>query len=156
MIEVNVPGWGRLRLVHLMLDVNGTIAVDGRLVDGVAGRLVRLRERLQVHLLTADTQGRQAELDAQLGLRATRIARGQEQAQKAARVQELGAEEVCYVGNGANDAEAMRAAALGIAVMGEEGLALETLQAADVLVPSITAALDLLLRPARLVATLRR
>jgi hypothetical protein len=47
-------------------------------------------------------------------------------------------------------------AALGIAVLGPEGLALSCLQAADVVVPDILAALDLLLFPRRLVATLRR
>jgi P-type E1-E2 ATPase len=156
MIEVDVPGWGRLHLAHLVLDVNGTIAADGQIVEGVAERLAVLARQVEVHLITADTHGRQAELDARLGLRATRIGAGQEQVQKAERVRALGAKTVCYVGNGANDAAALEAAGVGIAVLGVEGLALEALRAADVLAPSITAALELLLVPARLVATLRR
>jgi hypothetical protein len=72
MIEIEIPGRGTYRLRYLVLDVNGTIAVAGQLVEGVAGRV-----------------------------------------------------------------------------------AVETLNAADV-VPHVNAALDLLLNPLRLVATLRR
>jgi soluble P-type ATPase len=50
----------------------------------------------------------------------------------------------------------IQSAAIGIAVMGREGLSQEALQAADLVVPSILDALDLLLNPRRLVATLRR
>ena len=73
MLEIEIPGRGTYCLRHLVLDVNGTIAVEGQLVGGVAGRL-----------------------------------------------------------------------------------ALKTLNAADVVVPHVNAALDLLLNPLRLVATLRR
>jgi soluble P-type ATPase len=50
----------------------------------------------------------------------------------------------------------LQAAALGIAVLGPEGLAAEAWQAADVVMASIHDALDLLLHPRRLVATLRK
>ena len=156
MIEIEVPGRGVYRLKHLVLDVNGTIAMDGRLVEGLAPRLAELRRSVEVHMLTADTRGRQQVIDAQLGMKATRITPEGEATQKAAFVRELGSESVCAVGNGANDAAMLREAKLAIAVLGAEGLALETLDAADVLVPHINAALDLLLNPLRLVATLRR
>lgn len=141
---------------HVLLDVNGTIALDGRLIEGVSERLDRLGERVKFHLVTADTHGRQSELDTQLGAEALRVDRGQERAQKADLVRQLGPEGCCYIGNGANDAAAIGVAVLGIAVLGQEGVARATLEAADVLAPSINAALDMLLHPARLVATLRR
>jgi soluble P-type ATPase len=50
----------------------------------------------------------------------------------------------------------LSSAALGIAVLGPEGLAVEALRAAHVVVARIEDALDLLLHPQRLVATLRR
>jgi soluble P-type ATPase len=62
MIEIDVPGRGLLRLSHLVLDVNGTLAVDGLLIDGVPERLAALRERLTLHLLTADTHVRHFDL----------------------------------------------------------------------------------------------
>jgi soluble P-type ATPase len=71
-------------------------------------------------------------------------------------VEQLGTEQVVAIGNGANDAQMLSAAALGIAILGREGLASEALQAADLVVGGIEDALDLLLHPPRLIATLRR
>ncbi len=156
MIEIQVPGRDTLCLEHLVLDVNGTIAVDGQLVEGVARRLAELRRSIEVHMLTADTRGRQQAIDAQLGMEAARITPNDEAAQKASFVRELGSETVCAIGNGANDAQMLREAKLAIGVLGEEGLAVETLNAADVVAPHVNTALDLLLNPLRLVATLRR
>jgi len=62
---------------------------------------------------------------------------------------------VVAIGNGVNDARMLRAAALGIAALGREGLATAALQAADVVVASIEDALDLVLQPERMAATLR-
>ena len=70
-------------------------------------------------------------------------------------VQELGPTSVVAFGNGANDAGMLRLAALGIAVLGEEGVALTALQAADVLAHGPISAINLLLQPKRLIATLR-
>ena len=156
MIEIEIPGRGTYRLQHLVLDVNGTISVEGQLVEGVAQRVAELRRSIEVHMLTADTRGRQQAIDAQLGMQAARITPQDEATQKASFVRELGGKAVCAVGNGANDALMLREAKLAIAVLGAEGLAVETLNAADVVVPHVNAALDLLLNPLRLVATLRR
>ena len=60
------------------------------------------------------------------------------------------------IGNGANDADMLQTAAVGIAVLGAEGLAAETLLAADVVCANPLDALDLLLNPRRLIATLRK
>ena len=156
MIELNIPGRGLIRLRHLVTDVNGTLAFDGVLLTGVSRALLALRDRLELHLLTADTHGRQAEIDRQLGLDAVRIARGGEAEAKAAYVNQLGAEAVVAIGQGANDAAMLEGAAIGIAVLSREGLAIEALTRADVLVPDILAGLELLEHPLRLVATLRR
>ncbi len=156
MIELNIPGTASLRLQHLVTDVNGTLAIDGILIEGLAKRIAGIRDRLTVHLLTADTHGRQATIDQQLNLVATRLTPGQEQEQKRAYVNQLGAGGVVAIGQGANDAGMLEAAALGICVMSREGVAVETLLAADVVVPDVSAAFDLLDRPLRLVATLRK
>jgi P-type E1-E2 ATPase len=155
-IHLDIPGWESLRLEHLVLDVNGTVALDGEVLPGVAERLAVLSASLTIHLVTADTHGRAAEVAEQLEVRLTRIEARDEAGQKRALVERLGAERVVAVGNGANDAGMLAAAALGLAVLGPEGLATVTLRAADVVVGRIEDALDLLLRPQRLVATLRR
>ncbi|MFM8320540.1 MAG: HAD family hydrolase [Chloroflexota bacterium] len=156
MIEINIPGHGLIELEHLVTDVNGTLAIDGQLIEGVARALRLLSDRLTIHMLTADTHGRQELIDRQLGLTAVRIRPGSEGEQKAAYVQRLSAARVVAIGQGANDAAMLRAAALGICIGSREGTAVATLLAADLFTPDILAALDLLERPLRLVATLRK
>ncbi len=155
MIELNIPGRGALQLQHLVTDVNGTLAVDGVLIDGLAKRIAALRDRLTVHLLTADTHGRQAIIDQQLNLTGVRLQSGNEQQQKRTYVEKLNPSSVVAIGQGANDAGMLKVAALGICVMSPEGVAGETLLAADLVVPSIFAALDLLDKPLRILASLR-
>ncbi len=156
MIELNIPGRGTLQLEHLVCDVNGTLAVDGQLIDGVARRISDLRDRLQLHLLTADTHGKQAIIDFQLNAQAVRLQPGNEAGQKAEYVQTLGCEHVVAIGQGANDALMLESAMLGICVLSAEGAAVETLQHADIVVTDIGAALGLLENPLRIVATLRK
>ena len=156
MIELNIPGRGLVRLQHLVCDVNGTLTVDGQLPEGVKQRLNSLRDRLNLHLLTADTHGKQSVIDQQLNLKAVRIQPGDEVAQKANYVQQLGAETVVAVGQGANDAGMLKAAALGICVLSVEATAINTLLSADLVAPSIQDALDLLEKPLRIVASLRK
>jgi len=156
MITFNVPGLGDFHLEHLVMDVNGTLAVDGQLMDGVAEKITSLRERLTIHLLTADTHGRQAAIDRQLGLTAVRIMPGGESDQKAEYVRKLGCEKVAAIGQGANDAKMLAAAGLGICVMSMEGVAKDTLLASDLLAPTILSALELLEKPLRIVASMRR
>jgi P-type E1-E2 ATPase len=156
MIEIDVPGRGKLELDHLVLDVNGTIAADGKLLEGMPDLIAELRERLEVHLVTADTHGFQAEIDRQLGWEATRVPDANQAEAKLEYVRRLGAERVAAVGNGANDARMLAQAALGIAVIGREGAAAEALLRATVVVTDIRDALALLLRPKRLIGTLRR
>jgi len=156
MIELNIPGREELSIEHLVLDVNGTLAVDGILLDGVAKRIGVLRDRLTVHLLTANTHGEQAVIDHLLNLKAVIIAPGDEAEQKAVYIQQLGAEHVAAIGQGANDRLMLKNAALGICVMSVEGLAIETLNSSDLLMPNILSALDLFDRPLRLIASLRK
>ena len=156
MISLTIPGRGVYDLEYLVMDVNGTIAVDGQLIDGLARKISALRDRLTVHLLTADTHGKQSVIDQQLGLTAVRISQGGESLQKAGYISMLGCEKVVAIGQGANDAEMLELARLGICVMSAEGVAKETLLAADLVVPNIVYALDLLEKPLRIVASLRR
>ncbi len=155
MIALDIPGRGDLELKHLVFDVNGTLALDGQLLEGVAKRIAALRDRLEIHLITADTHGKQAAIDHILGLRAVRLQPGNEAIQKADFVRSLNAATVAAVGQGANDAEMLRQAALGICVFSQEGVAVQTLLAADLVVPDIFVALELFEKPLRLVASLR-
>ncbi len=156
MIELNIPGRDLIRLQYLVCDVNGTLAIDGRLIDGVPRALTTLCDRLELHLLTADTHGKQDRIDEQLGVAAVRIPAGGEADTKAEYISNLVGNRVVAIGQGANDEAMLRAAEIGICVLSLEGAFTETLQAADIVTADILSALGLLEYPARMVATLRR
>ena len=155
MLEVDIPGYASLRLKHLVLDFNGTLAFDGKLLPGVRRRLRRLSRVLEIHVVTADTFGAAREALARLPCRVSILpGHGQDRA-KRAYVMRLGAGRTACIGTGRNDRLMLSAAALGIAVVQEEGAASASLAAADVVAPAITEALDLLDKPMRLIASLR-
>lgn len=155
MIELDIPGFGLLAASTLALDFNGTLAQDGRLLSGVAERIDKLADSLRVHVVTGDTYGTaQAELTGVRCHLETLPRVGQVEAKRAF-VASLPRDGVVAIGNGRNDLYMLRAARLSIAVLGTEGLASELFSTADIVVPHIHTALDLLLYPERLLATLR-
>lgn len=150
-----IPGFGRLELTDAVCDYNGTLAADGLLIDGVHERIQCLSSELRVHVVTADTFGSAATQLQRLPC-ALVILDAENQAEaKRDFVQSLSAAHVVAIGNGRNDRMMLEAAALGIAVCGAEGAAAHVLQAGDIVVGRIVDALDLLLHPKRLMATLR-
>ena len=155
MIAVNIPGFAQLALHHLVLDYNGTLAVDGRLRPGVKPLLRRLAKSLRIHVVTADTFGLAARQLAGLPLELHILGLERQATAKRLFVGRLGRDGVVAIGNGRNDRFMLASAALGIAVCQREGAAAETVAAANVVVSDIRDALSLLLHPNRLVATLR-
>ena len=155
MIEIAIPGRPALRLATALIDFNGTLALDGRLIDGVGPRLHALAGRIDLHVVTGDTTGTARQELAGLPVRVHLVpAEGQESA-KCGVLDRFDAGETVAIGNGRNDRGLMERAALSIAVVGAEGCAVASLSRADVACSSIGDALDLLLTPRRLVATLR-
>jgi len=154
-IAIDIPGFGELQLEHLVTDYNGTLAVDGRLLPGVAGRLSELAPSLHIHVITADTFGLAASELEGLPVSVVILPVDDQAQAKLDFVSGLGTNTVVAIGNGRNDREMLRAAALGIALVQPEGAAAETVAAADVVSIGISDALELLRFPKRLVATLR-
>ena len=152
---LSIPGLKDLKLRHLVMDYNGTLAFDGFLQLGVAADIIELSRSYQIHILTADTYGQALQQFA--GLPVTlRIIRPTQQAEaKLDYLHRLGPETVVAIGNGRNDRLMLEAAALGIAVLEREGTAVEAVHAATLTVHGINHALGLLRSPARMIATLR-
>jgi len=155
-LKLEIPGWGTLIAKQALFDLNGTLATDGILPEAVKEKLRLLQDLLALYLVTADTHGTAADLAKDCaGLEIARIEAGDEAEQKGEILEKLGAAQTVACGNGANDALMLRKACLGICVMHGEGTSLQALLASDILVAGAEEALDLLLKPARLVATLR-
>jgi len=155
MIDLDIPGYGHLTLEHLVLDYNGTLAVDGGLLPGVKSILNTLAGSLTVHVITADTFGRAAAGLEGVNCRLSVLPEGRQDKAKADVVQQLGPTGTVCIGNGRNDAAMLSAAAVGIAVILAEGASGVSLAAADVVCTDIVSALELLMHPLRLTATLR-
>ncbi len=151
-IVIPMPGQPPIELQHLALDFTGTLALGGRLLPGVGERLADLAGRIRETVLTADTRGTALHELSSLPVEVRVVRDG---AEKARLVRALGPSTVVAIGDGRNDAAMVELAALGIAVLGGEGTAVDVIRAADVVSPSITLTLDQLGDPLRLVATLR-
>jgi soluble P-type ATPase len=154
-VRVVIPGRGTYEIENLVLDMNGTIALDGELLEGVEERLALLRSMVRVVIITADTHGGARRLEQRLGLETIVLKEGDESSQKVEFVRQLGAKRSLAIGNGSNDALMLKESAIGVCVIGEEGASTMALLSADMVVRDVRDALDLLLKPRRLVATLR-
>jgi len=155
MLAIAIPGFRQLELGHLVLDYNGTLAIDGKLIPGVREALGALAQQLEIHVVTADTHGSAGSELSGLPVKLTIIALESQAEAKLAYVRQLGAEHVCAIGNGRNDRKMLAAAAVGVALVQREGGAGEAVASASVVTTDILDALDLLRRPSRLIATLR-
>ena len=155
MLELDIPGFGKLNIKHLVCDYNGTLAVNGRLLPGVREGFNTVARQVAIHVITADTFGLAREalegVDCTLGI----LPPGDQAVAKQRFVQQLGADQTIALGNGRNDRLMLETAAIGIAVLLDEGAACQTITHADILVPGILPALAFFTEPRRLIATLR-
>jgi len=156
MIKIEIPGRTPLELHYLVSDVNGTLALDGVLINGIQEAIDSLRDKLEITLLTADTFGKGAMIAEELGVQIKVLTSGHEREQKSDFVTSLGANRVVSIGQGANDELMLKESALGICVLSDEGTAVSALMAADIITKDSITALDLLQHPTRLIATLRK
>jgi len=154
-ISISIPGFRELHLRYLVLDYNGTLAVDGILLPGVGALLTELSNHIEIHVITGDTFGLATAQLAQLPVKLRIIPVESQPETKLAFLESLGAENVVAIGNGRNDRKMLKAAAVGIALIQQEGASAETIASADVVSANILDALELLTHPKRLIATLR-
>jgi P-type E1-E2 ATPase len=156
LIKIKVPGRQIYKLKNLVLDLNGTIALDGNVIEGVRERILELGQWIDISLVTADTLGKAEVLSKELGVNLHTIDARFEKRQKQQFIIQLGSKTTAAIGNGSNDASMMKEAIIGICVIGPECASTETFNNSDLIAPNILAALDLFLVPERLIATSRK
>ena len=155
MLTIMIPGSKKIEAGHLVLDYNGTLAVDGKLIPGVKERLATLSKQMTIHVLTADTFGTSPKELSGTNCKLTILRPPFLDEQKKQLITELGKDNVVAIGNGANDALMLQSAALGILVIQEEGASVKALLNAEIVCKSCLDALDLLKNKLRITATLR-
>ena len=153
---IEIPNFKTLNIQHIVCDYNGTIAKDGMVLPEIKALFEDLSKIYTLHVITADTFGSvHAELDGyEVNIKV--LSTDYHTEEKAAYISQLGKDACVAFGNGNNDASMLSSAAVGIAVMGDEGCAKDALMGSDVICKNIGEALTLVLQSKRMIATLRR
>jgi soluble P-type ATPase len=154
-MRIEIPGWGNIDIENIVIDLNGTIATDGKIASEVRKKITSLSELAKVYILTADTQGTANKEILGMNVELIKVPEENSKKGKFEFLSTLNLETTVAIGNGSNDQLALKEAALGIAVLGDEGVSVSAMKSADIVVENIHNALDLLLEPKRLIATLR-
>lgn len=154
-MKTDIPGWGNIDIQNIVLDLNGTIATDGKIPVDVKKKIESLSKMVRIYILTADTHGNAAEEVLGVNAELVKIPEGESKIGKFEFLKTLNLETTVAIGNGSNDQLVLKEAALGVAVLGVEGMSASTIKNADIVVKDIHDALDLFLKPKRLIATLR-
>ncbi len=154
-MKVDIPGYKVLELEYLVLDYNGTIAVDGRIPEQIGEGLKKLADRFRIYVVTADTYGNAKTQCSGLPVEICTFPSPDAAHAKQEIVEGLGSGKCICMGNGRNDVKMCRIAGLSVAVMDAEGMYGGLLAEADICVRSMEEGLELLLNEKRLVAALR-
>ncbi|MEA3419490.1 MAG: haloacid dehalogenase [Campylobacterota bacterium] len=153
---IEIPNDKTLTITHIVCDYNGTIAKDGIVLPEIKRLFAQLNKHYTLHVITADTFGSvKAQLEG-YGAQIKILTSDDHTKEKEAFIAHLGADECAAMGNGNNDSKMLLSAAIGIAVLGDEGCSREALLSADIVCRESSDALDLFLETKRLIATLRR
>ncbi len=156
MITIELPGNKTIYAKYLVLDYNGTIAIDGYLIPDIEKVLISLSQKINIYVITSNTFGTAVENLKNINCQYLIITGKNHQRQKLQFIKKLGPRKTIAIGNGLNDAKMLHKAALGIAIIQKEGAAPKAIMKADILCNNIFDALDLLINPIRITATIRK
>lgn len=152
-MKIEIPERDSLDIQNIILDLNGTIAIDGILIEGIKERIEQIKlQGIRVYLFSGDTHGNALSIAQELEIELVKTINAEEKL-KAAKT--LGLETTATIGNGLIDALIVKETALGIIVIQKEGAHPATLMNADIVIPTIHDALELFINPKRIVATIR-
>lgn len=162
MIEIYIPGYTvPLRLEYALFDFNGTLAKDGILIPCVKEKLLQLQSVINIRIITADTFGTCQEQLKEFAQHIYILPQSDNPLQHQALLKmqymdSLDSSKCVCIGNGENDVLMLQRAALSICLIQEEGCTPAALMASRIICKSIHDAIDLLIYPQRIVATLRK
>lgn len=155
---MEIPGFGRRSIHFVVSDYTGTHACGGSIETDVKHKLRQLNSLVDLHVVTADSYGT-AEKELAGITKPHLLQTGRHDIEKADYVSQFKLEHVAAFGNGNNDRLMLKAVKEGggvaIAVDNGEGCATDAIWNANLFVTGAGNALDLLLDPVRLKATLR-
>ena len=152
---LKIPEREKIEIKNVMLDYNGTIAIDGHLIKRVNKTINKLADIINFHVITADTYGSVKKELANINCKVVKIPEEKQDKSKLDYLLTLGKKTTLCVGNGKNDRLMLKESVLGIALVQDEGLCVEALLAADIVCKSIMDVFAYFKNPNRIKATLR-
>jgi soluble P-type ATPase len=152
-----IPNFGQCEIHNILLDLNGTLTNFGNYPTGLKYLLQEVKKFFDVYVISANTRGTLDRIADELGIKAIHIPKSKsEKESKLTSLRVLNPEHTIVIGNGNNDIEIITQSKIGIAVLGNEGLSIQSLISSDLIVHSISDAFKILLDEKALIATLRK
>lgn len=154
MILLQRPGREPLEIESLLIDFEGTLAIDRRVHPKTKDKLSLLSKRLKIYVLSKEPKEIVETALRKVKAELVCVREGESSQEKMTWLQRLGPERTVAIGQGWDDVEMIEQSAFGICVLGKEGTAAKAIEKADLVVTNILDALDFLLKPLRQRATL--
>jgi soluble P-type ATPase len=154
MIPIQRPGQDPIEIEFILIDFEGTLALDRRVHPKAKDKINLLSKRTRIYIMVKAEKEMVEEKLKKVKAEILYTAEGETSKRKLQLLHQLGAAKTVAIGNGMDDAPILEEAALGICVMGKEGTSSEAFIKSDVVVSNILDALDFLLKPLHQKATL--
>ncbi len=155
-MKIEIPNYDTYNIKKIAFDFNGTLATGGNVPDEIIKKLEILAVNFDVYILTADTFGTVRDMVSNLAVEVAIIEGDDGTGFKRDFIREIGSDDTIAIGNGNNDRLMIEEAAIGIALIGNEGAATTTILNSDLVLSNIFDVFSLLEEPDRLIASLRK
>lgn len=155
MILYEIPGRDNIEIENIVFDYNGTIAINGKLIDEVKESLNTLAKQVDIYILTADTYGTVQKACEDIDGKILTFPKEDAGKSKKEVVENLGGQKTICIGNGYNDIFMFEESILSIAIIEGEGASGKLLSKADIVVRNIIEGINIILNKNMVKATLR-
>ena len=155
MLLYEIPGREDIKIENIVFDYNGTIAVDGKHIDGVSQLINRVSKHANIYILTADTYGTVEKECNDIGAKVSTFPKENAGESKREIIRKLGGEKTLCIGNGYNDISMFKESILSIGIIEGEGASGKLLANADIVARSIAERINIILNKNMVKATLR-
>lgn len=154
MILLQRPGQPNIEIECLLIDYEGSLAIDGRVHPKAKDKINLLSKRVKIYILVKGEKEKVEERLKNVKAEVLFLQEGQATLAKLELLKRVGSERTVAIGNGMDDVPLFEKAGFSIGVIGKEGASGEALKKADLVVTDVLNGLDFLLRPLRQKATL--
>ncbi len=154
MIRIERPGLSPVEIEFVLIDLEGTLAIDRRVHPKAKDKINLLSKRARIYILTKEKKELIEENLRKVKAEIVYFAESGSSQRKLDLLHQLGPARCVAIGNGADDAAMIKEAAIGISIIGKEGSAGEAVRNSDLVFTDILDALEFLLKPLRQKTTL--